>query len=391
MLKGHNIVCFSNDWDQDPLSKHHIMGRLAKQNRILWIDSLGLRRPTVSRQDLKKVGVKVKDFMKRLRRVQENLYVLSPLVIPFHQSAVVGKMNKGLLLLQVRNCQQRLGLDRPILWTFVPNAQRMIGALGEKLSLYYLTDDFTRFTGYPSLAVAGMEAELFEKCDAVISSAKRLAETKAGNGKGIKVVSHGVNYDHFAKAMAFGRVDWPEDIKDIEHPIIGFYGEINDWLDLKTIARVAEAKKEWSFVLLGRIAVEVGNINYLTRLPNVHWLGQKKFEELPGYCSAFDVALIPMKLNELTLSVNPLKLREYLAAGVPVVSAPLPEVLPYGDVCKFAATTEEYLVQIDAWLKQGKKEIAPVLSRRVSHETWDAKVEEISDIIEQALISKGAA
>jgi glycosyltransferase involved in cell wall biosynthesis len=391
MLKGHDIVCFSNDWDQDPTSKHHIMSRLAKQNRILWINSLGMRRPTVTRQDLQKVGVKLNDFRKRLRRVQENLYVMSPLVIPFHQSSAVGKMNKELLLLQVRNNQRRLQMDCPILWTFLPNAHGVFGALGEKLSLYHIIDDFTRFSGYPSLAVARMEEELFAKGDAFIASAKRLAEIKDRNKKRIKVVSHGVDNAFFSKALGYSRKDWPADIREIKHPIVGFFGEINDWLDLKMLARAAEKKREWSFVLLGRIAVEVGNIDYLTGLPNVHWLGQKKFGELPSYCSAFDVALIPMKLNEFTLSVNPLKLREYLAAGIPVVSAPLPEVLPYGEVCKFASTPEEYIARIEEWLKEDRKDLAPRLNRRVAGESWDAKVEEISDIIEQALMSKGAA
>lgn len=150
----------------------------------------------------------------------------------------------------------------------------------------------------------------------------------------------------------------------------------------------ARMRPEWSFALLGRIAVEVGNIRFLTDLPNLHHLGQKKFSELPAYCAAFDVALIPMKMNELTLNVNPLKLREYLAAGVPVVSSPLPEVLRYKDVVKFATTADELIKATEEWLKQDRKELAPILSQRVANESWDAKVEEISSIIDEALNRK---
>jgi glycosyltransferase involved in cell wall biosynthesis len=388
MLQNHNIICFSNDWNQAPLSKHHIMSRLAKHNRILWINSIGMRRPTVSRQDIAKMGFKLKSFFKSLQQVQDNLYVMTPLVIPFHGSKTASKINRLLLSAQVRYYQKKLNLNNPILWSFLPNTVDVVGAFEENLSIYYITDDFTQFTGYPVKAIADMEARLIDKSDVVIASAKRLVEKKSRNGKKIELVSHGVNHQHFAKALTMTSNDWPSDIKKIKHPIIGFYGEINDWLDLKMLVQAANKRPDWSFVLLGRIAVEVGDIGDIVNLPNIYYLGQKDFKELPGYCAAFNVALIPMKLNELTLNVNPLKLREYLAAGVPVVSAPLPEVLPYGDVVKFAKTADEMIAAAEDWIKQDRGKLAPVLSRRVADESWDAKVEEISKIIERALRNK---
>lgn len=391
MIKNHNIICFSNDWDQDPLSKHHIMSRLAKQNRILWINSIGMRTPTISRKDISKIGTKLKSFLQSLRQVQDNLYVMTPLVIPFHGNAAAGAVNRLLLLMQVRYYQKKLSFSCPILWSFLPNVDKVFGAFGEKLTIYYITDDFTQFTGYPAKAIGQMEVNLIDKCDLVIASAKRLSEKKARNGRLISVVSHGVNHQHFAKALMLSKEDWPQDIKDIKHPLIGFYGELNDWLDLRMLAEAAQKSPDWSYVLLGRVAVEVGNISFLTDLPNVHWLGQKQFSELPAYCAAFDVALIPMKMNELTLNVNPLKLKEYLAAGVPVVSAPLPEVLPYGDVVKFAITHEELISATENILMQDRKLLAPILSNRVANESWDGKVEEVSALIEQMLILKASA
>ncbi len=385
MLKDGNIICFSSDWNQDPLSKHHIMGRLARHNRVLWINSIGMRTPTVNGKDIAKIGTKLSSFLKGLQKVQDDLYVMSPLAIPFHGSELSGKMNRSLLLAQVSHYQKKLGFENPILWSFLPNVESLFGCFGEKLSLYYITDDFTQFSGHPAKTIDRMESCLIDKCDVVIASAKRLAEKKSCNGKNITVVRHGVDHKHFAHALSLSNRDWPADIKDIKHPIIGFYGEINDWLDLEMLAEAARMKPEWSFVFLGRIAVEVGNIKFLTELSNVHYLGQKRFEELPAYCAAFDVALIPMKMNELTLNVNPLKLREYLAAGVPVVSALLPEVLVYEDVVKFATTAAELIKAVEEWLKRDRKELAPILSKRVANESWDAKVEEISSIIDEAL------
>jgi len=388
MLQSHNIICFSNDWNQDPLSKHHIMSRLARHNQVLWINSIGMRTPRVNGKDLAKIGVKLKSFFNGLQEVQDNLYVMSPLAIPFHGSELSGKMNRSLLLVQVKHYQKKLGFENPILWSFLPNVESLFGSFSEKLSLYYITDDFTQFSGYPAKTIDRMESFLIDKCDVVIASAKRLAEKKSRNGRNITVVRHGVDHKNFAQALSFSNRDWPADIKEIKHPIIGFYGEINDWLDLNMLAEAARMRPEWSFVLLGRIAVEVGDITFLTELANVHHLGQKRFEELPAYCAAFDVALIPMKMNELTLNVNPLKLREYLAAGVPVVSAPLPEVLAYQDMVKFATTADELIKAAEEWLKKDRKELAPILSQRVANESWDAKVEEISKIIENRLNAK---
>jgi glycosyltransferase involved in cell wall biosynthesis len=388
MLSKNNIICFSSDWNQDPLSKHHIMRRLAKHNRVLWINSIGLRTPTVNGKDVAKIGVKLRSFFKGLQKVQDNLYVMSPLAIPFHGNELSGKINRALLLAQVSYYQKRLGLENPILWSFLPNVESLFGCFSEKLSLYYVTDDFTQFSGHPAKRIDKMESCLIDKCDVVIASARGLADKKFRNGKNITVVRHGVDHGHFAQALSLSRRDWPADIKEIKHPIIGFYGEINDWLDLNMLVEAARMRPEWSFVLLGRIAVEVGNIRFLIGLPNVYYLGQKKFSELPAYCAAFDVALVPMKINELTLSVNPLKLREYLAAGVPVVSTPLPEVLAYGDVVKFATTADELIKATNEWLKKDRKELAPILSQRVANESWDGKVEEISKIIENVLKAK---
>lgn len=385
MLKGYDIICFSSDWRQDPLSKHHIMSRLARQNRVLWINSIGMRTPTISRQDFTKGYNKLKNyFQNRLEKVNDNLYVLSPLVLPFHGSKPANYLNKYLLLWQVKHCQKRLGLNHPILWSFLPNAVSVFGKLGEKLALYYITDDFTKFTGHPSESIARMEEELLDRADLLISSSRHLAEIK-GRGKLIHFIGHGVDHRHFNRALGIGPEGWPEDIRGVKRPVIGFYGEINDWLDLEMIRQAAILKPEWSFALLGRVAVEAGDLNYLKDVKNIHLLGQKKFDDLPAYCASFDVGLIPMKMNELTACVNPLKLREYLAAGLPVVSAPLPEVLPFGDVVKFADSAQEYILAIENVLKVPKQRQAAILSQRVKNESWDSKVVEISAIIEEAL------
>ncbi len=391
MLQGHDIVCFSNDWRQARVDRHHIMEILARHNRILWINSIGLRRPTASAADLGKVRDKLAWFLRGMERVRENIWVVSPLALPFHGHRAADGINRALLVLQLRFFMNKLGFRRPILWTFLPNVAAVAGRLGEKLSLYSLTDDFPEFTGVDREGIARQERELMERCDLTVASAQRLAEKKAQPGREIPVIPHGVQYEHFRKALGMGRESWPRDIKGVPHPIVGFFGEISDWIDTGLMAEIAKARPDWSIVFLGRKAPEAGDLNGLLALPNVRWLGEKRFEELPAYCAAFDVALIPMKVNELTLSVNPLKLREYLAAGVPVVSAPLPEVRYYGDAVRFASTAGEYVREIGSLLKLDRGSLATRLSAQVAGESWEARVEDFSRLIKERLAAKGEA
>jgi glycosyltransferase involved in cell wall biosynthesis len=385
MLQGHHIVCFSSDWNQDPLSKHHIMRRLSEGNRILWVNSIGLRTPTISTADAGRVIRKLKSFFKGDKKVSENLFVVSPIAIPFHGAPFVPTLNKIILRMQLRRFARKYDIVNPIFWTFFPNTAGLLGQFREKLSIYYITDDFGAFTGHPGEALDRMERELVDKCDLVFATSTKLVEKKARPGKPIHLIRHGVQHAHFASALTFPRDRLPDDIKNIPGPVVGFYGEINDWLDLPMLAEAARKKPAWSFVLIGRVAVEVGDIGFLKQLPNVYLLGQKPFSALPAYCSVFDAGLILRKINELTLSMNPLKLREYLAAGVPVISPHLPEVEPYADVVRFASTADELIAAFEEILRHDRKEIGPRLSKRVEPDGWNGRVEEISRIVEKAL------
>jgi glycosyltransferase involved in cell wall biosynthesis len=305
-----------------------------------------------------------------------------------YQSSVFVFINRILLTLQIKYYCKKLNMHSPIFWTFLPNTASFIHNFKEILSIYYITDDFTKFDGHPSVAIGAMEKRLIDSCDLIIASAKKLASIKQRGGKKIHVVSHGVNHAHFAKALTVRPEQFPVDISKISHPILGFYGELNSWIDVGMIVEAARKRPEWSFVLIGREAVELGNINYLNAIPNIHRLGKKKFDELPFYCAAFDVALIPMKLNELTVCVNPLKLREYLASGLPVISTPLPEIEPYSDVVEFARTPDELIMAFEKIRDSQSRWNKYNLSKRVVNETWAQKVEEISSLVMSGLKKK---
>ena len=153
---------------------------------------------------------------------------------------------------------------------------------------------------------------------------------------------------------------------------------IHDWIDLDLIAYVAEQRPTWTIALIGKTAVDVTR---LLRYPNVRLLGRKTYESLPGYCKAFSVGLMPFVVNELTASVNPIKLREYLSAGLPVVSTDLPEARNYQQSCRVARSPEELLAACEQAVSTDTPALRHSRSEAMAGETWEARVNEIGRIV----------
>jgi glycosyltransferase involved in cell wall biosynthesis len=390
MIEGYDIICFSNDWDGDPLSKKHIMTRLARRNRIMWVNSIGNRNPTASVRDARRIFRKLKAFFGGCREVAKNIHVVSPVAIPFHGSAIARQINRYLLVWMLKRSARRLGFKRPITWTFLPSSADVVGRLGEQMVVYHCTDEFSQFTGSSENAILDSERRLMEKSDRVIVSAERLLDSKVKHNSAAKLVCHGVDVEHFRKACDV-KTRIPEDIARIPGPIVGFFGLIADWVDLELIRVLATERPSVQFVLIGKVDTDV---SALKDLPNVHLLGQKSYADLPGYCRSFDIAILPFAINELTLNANPLKLREYLAAGLPVLSTAIPEVERLSRLVRIGHTPDDFLEHLDQLLDS--KAIGPRMS--VSHEmdteSWDEKVEEMSRIIrgepQQVAMPQGA-
>jgi glycosyltransferase involved in cell wall biosynthesis len=377
MIQNHDIVCFCNDWGGDPLSKTQVVRRLAKKNRILWVNSTGIRNPTVSAHDFGRAWRKVRQFFRGIRQVEENIWVFAPLVIPFHGSRIAQKVNARWLAGGLRRACRKLGFRDITTLTFVPSSAAVAGSLGESRLIYYCVDEYSQFSGADTQAILDMESALMRKSDLVVVSASRLYETKRPYNDNTHLITHGVDVNHFRKAC-LPQTAIPADCPT-QRPVIGFYGLVEDWVDLKVIHYLATVRPEWSFPVIGEVRTDISSF---TNLPNVRFLGRRDYQSLPGYCKGFDVAVLPFVMNELTIAANPLKLREYLAAGLPVVATPIPEVRRLGRLVRLAATPEEYLREIEAFLTRGERGPRMTSSRAMDAESWDAKVEELSGLIE---------
>jgi glycosyltransferase involved in cell wall biosynthesis len=368
-LHGRDIICFSNDWDGDPLSKTHIMRILARDNRVLWVNSLGNRAPKANAHDALRIWKKLRDAAAGTQEVEANIHVLGPVALPFFGKRARA-VNAHLVRAQVQRAMRHLGFRNPVSWSFLPSAAPVAGHLGEAMVVYHCVDEFSAFSDAAN-QVAAMEADLVGRADLVITSAELLRASKARLNPNTVLVRHGVDHAHFAKALDAATVI-PDEIAKLPRPVIGFFGLLADWVDLKLIRAVADAYPQGSMVVLGKVCTDTRAFEGAN---NIHLLGRKPYAALPAYCKGWDVALMPFAENELTANANPLKVREYLAAGLPVVSTPVPEVVQLG-LCKIASGPLAYVDAVRQALAEGP---GPSASRSaaIAQESWEAKVDEI--------------
>ena len=374
------IIAFSKDWHEDPTSNHHVLRELAKTRRVLWLNSLSTRKPNLtSARDLGKIKRKLREFTKGAINVENDLWVATPLVLPLPQSEIANRINRQILRLTIRALRAQLGIDKFHLVTFLPNTAPYIGTLGEELAFYYCVDEWATFPGLDREGTLAMERTLLESVDATFTTSLALREKKAQHCKHTFLAPHGVDYAKFARAID-DQLEVPADLAALPGKKIGFFGTLRDFLDYELMAHVAKARPDWSLALIGQKLCDIGP---LEGLPNVHLLGQKKHDELPAYCKGFDVGLIPYRIDNDVKFINPLKLREYLSAGLPVVSTNMPEVQPYAHLCHIADTGDQMVEAIEKALTEGSRDARIARSGLMKTETWQARVAAIVATIDQ--------
>jgi glycosyltransferase involved in cell wall biosynthesis len=376
MIHEKTIICFASNYNAPPTSKHHVMQMLAKDNIILWVNYHASRTPTASSSDLRYIVDKLKQVASGLKNPLKNLYVLTPLVIPLPGSRLARLLNRLLLISQVRLALKKIRKGSVQLWSFTPDISYVLGRFGEEKVVYYCVDDHASFSGYDKEQVLQDEEELCRKSDLVITTAMVLQESKKSWNSNTILVPHGVDFDHFNQAVR-EELPCPPELQNIPHPRLGFFGLIRDWVDVDLLAEIARKQTKWQFVLIGDADSSV-NLKKYDTIQNMHFLGRKTYSELPAFCQHFDVGLIPFKVNDLTYAVNPIKLREYLSAGLPVVSTPMPEVKLYDHLVEIASTIDEFEKSIKTCLEDTEGNRAERVAA-MAKETWSVKLQKISD------------
>ncbi|WP_431268829.1 glycosyltransferase [Dankookia sp. P2] len=270
----------------------------------------------------------------------------------------------------VRGAAAAAGLRRPVVWASLPSAVQALGALGETAVVYYCCDDFGALAGVDHAPALRMEAELAARADLILASSPLLAARFAPPRT--HLLPHGVDFARFA-TPAPRAADLPEG-----GPIAGFYGTLAPWLDLGLVAAVARRLPQWRFLLIGHPATD---LTPLQGLPNILLPGPRPHAALPSYAQHWTAGIIPFVDNAQIRASNPLKLREYLAAGRPVVSTPFPALQPYRALVTEVEGPEAFAAALQATLADPPGAAA---ARRdpVAAESWAARAAEAAALID---------
>lgn len=311
-------------------SDFQLMQEVARTRPVLLVNSLGLRLPTRGRSTdpARRIGRKLRSMAKLVRRPVPGLpgyHVMTPVMLPVYGDGALARANAWAVRLQVRLVASAIGVGRrPTIAVTIPTAWPVVRRMRRSALLFNRSDRHSEFPEADRRLVAGLEDALLRQADRVLYVSHQLmAEDAAVVGDRAVFLDHGVDVEHFAPADGAPAAAEPE-LADVPGPVMGFFGGLDDYVvDMDLIAETARAIPEASLVLVGDATCPMGE---LQALPNVHWLGYQPYERIPALGRHFDVALMPWLDNEWIRYANPIKLKEYLALGLPVVSTDYPEV-----------------------------------------------------------------
>ena len=379
-LSGQSIVCFAGEdwWYHHPHSKNHILKRLARHNRVLFVNSITMGLPSISSPEFfQKIRRKLRSYLRWLRKVPEELWVMTPINVPLYGSSVARALNRLLLILQLRLVMLILNLRDPIVWVAIPTAADIASSLGAKLLVYQVSDkyDFNEDSALSRDVIRDMDACLKQRAVVVMYSGRKLYEEAETRHR--YFLEQAVDYERFANLPP----ETPPDIAAIPRPVLGYVGGV-DWytMDVPLIEQVARMRPDWHWVFIG----SKSNVVQVSA-PNIHFLGPKPYSELPRYYRHVDVCVLPWNQHNVFTSYgSAIKVREYLATGKPVVISPLyeylhmPGVKIYRSIDEFIALVAEVLTCDTPRERQSRQDA-------VRNCTWDVRAKEVATLFRRLL------
>lgn len=376
-----DLVCISHlRWEFVWQRPQHLLSRLAQHHRVLFVEE-PVTQPALQEPRLERfVG-----------RGPHPVTVLR-LMTPAHDHYWIGHNDPRTQATYERLLADYLhseGYKDILLWLYTPMALPFVAALRPRLLIYDVMDELSAFKGAPA-ELKEQDRALLSQADVVFTGGVSMYRARTPYTDAIHLFPSGVEVEHFAQATQ-GSLARPADLAGISAPILGYFGVIDERMDLPLLAYLAEQHPEWQLVLLGPV-IKIDPVD-LPQAPNLHYLGMKEYQELPAYLAYFDVALVPFAINESTRYLSPTKTLEYLAAHKPVVSTPIHDVVElYGDYVRIGETPATFAAHVERALAED----ATTRDLRRAKETqllaryrWDAIAEQMEAIIQQRWAVEG--
>jgi len=344
-------------------------------------------------KDMPRIKRRIENWLKGIKGIRkgaDNIYIYSPIVLPFPYSRIIRWINKHLILSVIARWTKAMDFTDPIIWTFLPTglALDLITGIDKKLVVYYCIADFEKLVKHPN-RVRKAEAKVIQKSDVIFAQGEELKKRCQKYNSNVTIFPFGVNTDTFSRDSLYK--DKPADMVDIETngAVLGYIGGVHRHIDFQLIKFLAQRNTNWKFVFIGPIQTD---ISLVKNLPNVIFLGKKEHKDLPAYMNNFSICLIPYILNDYTQTVYPTKLNEYFAMGKAIVSTDLPEIASFNKkhdgIIYIAKNKEEF----ENLAKQAINENNPFLKdKRVKiaqENNWSNRVEQMSAIMEKEIESK---
>ena len=366
------VIHFSADdyWHSNPHSRHHITEQLNRDYSILWINPIGSRMPSFRKKTFKKrIFRKVKSIIKYFRKVKPGFYVVTFVIIPYFKKGRIQKFNGFLLKFQLNIIAKRLGIKQPLLFYTSPVFANTIDMIKSQFAVYYYSDQYTAYREFDDETrkyTEQLDKKLYENVDLVMCASQQIYDNVVDKtSKKVVYFPHQVDYNLFANNKTG---DSLPDIDGIKKPIIGYYGTLTDSNDWQIIKYCAEQRPDYNFVFIGRKDIENTG---LEEFNNVYFLGKKPFNQIPAYGRYFDVGIMFWIVREWIQNCSPLKLKEYLSLGIPVVSTFIEEVKNYFDnIVYVTRTKEEFLEALDKAIRGDNSERIANGLEIVKNDTW---------------------
>jgi glycosyltransferase involved in cell wall biosynthesis len=365
MSRACPLLVFADDWGRHPSSAQHLIAQLRERHPVLWVNTIGTRTPSLDLGTLRRGLEKLRHWTRPAAAPPDNPRVVNPWMWPWFSSPLARRLNRALLLRQLRPVLDTLP-QAPVAVTTLPIVADLIGHVPVARWVYYCVDDFAEWPGLDGPALRTMEEKLVRDADVVIAVSETLRQRLADLGRQARLLTHGVDLD-FWRSEGDGTL---AEVERLPRPRALFWGVIDRRMDVAFVRRLA-ADMEGGTVLL--VGPQQQPDPELLRLERVAVLPPLQFEQLPPLARAADVLIMPYADAPVTRAMQPLKLKEYLATGKPVVVRDLPATRDWHDCLDLASSAEEFSRLVRRRIQLGVCPHQLRARQRLDREGWAAK------------------